>query len=144
MSNGDKDFKSPKAIILPKATKVAKLLVPKPQSKKHITTKRKTPSTKRKPKNAIVQSVKENFQQSDVNPEHLQMALALSKSVSEAEMTGQASSGDEEAYKATTKCQSTQDKVENIKRTLIEFGFKCSRSKLTGESSKSSIEVRTQ
>lgn len=117
-SNEEKYFKSPEMKRVPKP------FAPKPQS-----SNRKKTNTKKQTKNMIIQSVKDNFQQTDVNPEHLQMALALSKSMSETETISNVE--DEVTYKAAYN--STQKNVGKFKQTLMEFGFKCDRPKVKGE-----------
>lgn len=72
----------------------------------------------------LIRSVEENFMQENVNSEHLQMALALSKSVCDDDETDSSN----EVYKAVYN--STQEKVAGVKRTLEEFGFKSERKRL--------------
>lgn len=73
----------------------------------------------------MVKSAKENFEQCDVNGEHLQMALALSVS-SQPEYCDDLN----EEASCSSAYPSTQEKAQNVKKTLEQFGFKCDKSKL--------------
>lgn len=86
-------------------------------------TKTKNPPRKKlkqKKISSLIKSVEENFSHEN---EHLQMALALSKSVSDS-----VEDNGDEVYNAVYNC--TQEKINGVKKTLEEFGFKCGRSRL--------------
>lgn len=68
---------------------------------------------KQKKLNSLIKSVEENFTHENINAEHLQMAIALSKSISE-----NVDDKNEEVYNAVYQS-----------RTLEEFGFKSKSSR---------------
>lgn len=108
--NDDSDFKTPDA----------KNKRPKPfQEQKHVPKRR----LKQKKISSLMKSVEENFAHNkDVNSEHLQLALALSKSISDQNVDDTV---DNEIYKAVYA--STQDKLVGVRKTLEEFGFRSER-----------------
>lgn len=111
-NSDDSDFKTPNKI-------------PKPfqmQKQKNATKKR----LRQKKISSLIKSVEENFSHENVNTDHLQMALALSKSISEAVDDGNESEVYNAAYPAT------QTKIMGVRKTLEEFGFKSGRARLPG------------
>lgn len=111
------DFKTP--IPIKKASKI----FPKKLKQTRLTSKKKYS----KSNNQIEKVTKDNFVNLDVNPEHLQMAIALSKSTFELENP----LGDHvEEDLPTTSCS-------NKHGTLERFGFKLNKLKSTGKCSSS-------
>lgn len=106
------DFKSP--TVIRKASK----LLPKQVNKEK---KKKIMKSAKVNKNDILKTTKDNFEYLDVNPENLQMALALSKSAFETE--NQLIAEDLPIFLNTSKTSKL-----NI---LKEFGFKSDRSKVS-------------
>lgn len=123
------DFKTP----VP-TRKVSKLLIKQPMNK--CKKKDSIKSIKKTNKSSLFRTTKDNFKNLDVNPDNLQMALALSKSSFEAE---------------NPQCQSNDDLEilpdleKNVKfgSVLERFGFKSNKTKTTSVRAGSSGEVST-
>ncbi|CAG9859915.1 unnamed protein product [Phyllotreta striolata] len=118
LANDANDFASPK--------------VPKKKSapKKPVLAKKKTPKKGNKKKiNPILKCFEDNSENIDVNPDHLQMALALSRSTFAQENPG----GDAESQSSIL----TAEKIPKVTTFLEKYGFKCNR---TQANSKSRLE----
>lgn len=113
-SFGDDDFKSP-IYFRPKITIERKVNKYKEKYAKH---KKRNIIRGQKRLTSMIQ---ENFTHEDVHPEHLQMALALSKS----EQPIDVDEGEEDIEDAA--CSSTQTKILGVRRTLEQFGFKSNK-----------------
>lgn len=114
-SDDDDDFKPVKPI------KIARIFT-NPKTGSNVTRKKYTKKVKtKKGDNLIQKTLSDNFGQDDVNPEHLQIALALSKSVQD-QACSQENSRDVPIY------PSTQVIKENARDTLAQFAFKSSKS----------------
>lgn len=113
------DFKTPKAVKVSKIT----------QKQSKVTKKKQKVS--KQPK--LRQFIENNFKNVDVNPEHLQMALALSNSSYEAENPGE----------PVNKMELFPDgKTVAFKKALEQFGFQCGKkSKLEPQISKKALDV---
>lgn len=97
---------------------VFKTFKPPSNNTKNTTKRKKSKKTKDKNQLTLHQVYNDNFKYSDVNTEHLQLALALSRSTSE-------------IYNCSTKeFPNTTSQMEGNKRTLLEFGFKSNRPKM--------------
>lgn len=112
------DFKTP--IPIRRAGKC----LPKPETNKC----KKNTSIKlvKKNKSSILRTTKDNFENIDVNPDHLQMALALSKSTFETENPHCQSNNDLPDFKNNVKLVSV----------LERFGFKSNKTKMTSDKPK--------
>lgn len=123
-SASDDDFKSP--MILRKRNNLAWKLNKDPKQQK--TTPKKRKKKKVKTRNSTVQIIQENFKNTEANPEHLQMALALSKSTYEAEHGHSCDAASKEETPNISQI------LQNAKSTNLErFGFKCDKRTLDVE-----------
>ncbi|XP_976493.2 structure-specific endonuclease subunit SLX4 isoform X1 [Tribolium castaneum] len=107
------DFETPKAI-----NKVSKIANAKPPCK-NVKKRKKTqvPLTK---------FVEDNFKHVDVNPDHLQMALALSESTYAAENPGQT--------------LSSQEKIDSFRGAFEKFGFGYNKSRVSVQEKKERLD----
>ncbi|XP_044265535.1 uncharacterized protein LOC123011896 [Tribolium madens] len=108
------DFKTPRAI-----NKVSKIVNAKPPCK-NVKKRKKTqvPLTK---------FVKDNFRHIDVNVDHLQMALALSKSSYEAENPD--------------RTPSSQEKKDSFREAFEKFGFGYNKNRISVEQKKEKLDT---
>ncbi|KAK9885886.1 hypothetical protein WA026_013761 [Henosepilachna vigintioctopunctata] len=83
----------------------------------------KVKKSSKKKQITLHQMVKQNLKYSDVDPEQLQMALALSKSISDCQT-------DEVNDIITWDCD---DNKNEKRQTLLEFGFKYNKNKMRSE-----------
>lgn len=116
----ENDFKTPKSIKFPiKATNL-KDVPSKKVARRRI--KSRKPSSKGIQK-TITRMLEDNLSHSDTNPEHLQMALALSKSEQSTLDEEDTEGNNDKSY----NFPSTQERILNIRQTLEQFGFKSNK-----------------
>lgn len=127
-NDGEDDFSSPIRIKKPIAKPLKKQPTKKATSKK---------SSSRKTSNPVMKRTKDNFKNLDVHPEHLQMALALSKSTFEQEYP-ESESGDKEEDLPTFLFP---QQIPRVTTFLEKYGFKSNKNKLYPEHSKVNLEV---
>lgn len=117
----DDDFKTP-----PSVKKVPKILNKKePKRNSRKATRKKSTATI----DSIFKRTKDNFEHLDVHPEHLQMALAMSKSTYELENPNKRKDSDDE----TIPTFLSAGDIPKIGTTLEKYGFKSKRPKLDAE-----------
>ncbi|XP_023311827.1 structure-specific endonuclease subunit SLX4 isoform X1 [Anoplophora glabripennis] len=128
-----KDFSTPKPIKVQKKNQNKKS-APLRQSK--LKSKLNFSRSKSTVKNSIFKTTQDNFALSDVNPDHLQMAIALSKSTYAAEYPELSKNTED-----TIPSFLTPEKIPKGKTTLERYGFKSDKPKLLAEFKRESIEV---
>lgn len=121
-----KDFRTPKPIKVQKKSQDKRTTLIKQNKPKSKYSKSKNKSTVKR--NPIYKTTQDNFGVSDINPDHLQMALALSKSTYAVEYP-------ELSKKAEDSLPTflTPEKIPKGKTTLERYGFKSDKPKLHAE-----------
>lgn len=98
------------------------------EPKQQKTTQKKRKNKKVKTRNSTIQIIQENFKNTGANPDHLQMAIALSKSTYEAE------NGHNSDAVSKEETPNISQILQNAKTTNLErFGFKSDKRTLDVE-----------
>lgn len=129
-ANEEKDFKTPKQVL--QKNNLHKKL------KKNVT-KKQVKKSKRfvQPGQMILtKSVKRNSDNDDVNQEHLELALALSKSLVENHKIE-----NEENNDSAKEYPSTQQKLASVKQTLLQFTHESSATRMEVSHHRTPVQV---
>ncbi|XP_035785419.1 structure-specific endonuclease subunit SLX4-like isoform X2 [Anopheles albimanus] len=128
----DDDFEEPRRIAAPKKTKTKVQRASKktaanrqPKNQSDI---RKVFSKYKNDHEVLQELLKEHSESERIDPEQLQMAIAMSRSLAESDGTRNASTDNLSEQAASDSLSSTERRIVGIRTTLEQFGFRCKNS----------------